>query len=76
MGNGPPFLLEISMTNEPCRRRPIWAARGEALPAVAETAQAEGIAPNAAAKGECPHCGRRIGRGLKLHIRWCKAKSA
>jgi len=68
--------LEISMTNEPCRRRPIWAARFDALPAAAEAPAAEGTAPKAEAKGECPHCGRRIGRGLKLHIRWCKAKSA
>ena len=67
------------MTHEPCRRRPIFAARGSAVPEAAAAGGPEPPAPEPkrrAPKGTCPYCGRHIGRGVNSHAKRCKVKRA
>jgi hypothetical protein len=63
---------------EPCRRRPIFAARGTGVPAataVAALLEAHpevSKAPQKPTKGACPKCGRHIGRGVNFHAKKCR----
>jgi hypothetical protein len=46
----------------------LWAA-GYDLPPEHEQAK-----PAPVTKGHCPHCGKKIGRGLHFHMKACKER--
>ena len=72
------------MLPEPSRRRARWA-RGQSAPSAIRPYEVPGAVPTftklpqeapdatKAVVGECPHCGRKLGKGGHFHIKACKA---